>query len=57
MEKTKQAVQPKWFTDMQGAGQSTDAGAIEKVEGTLEERLAAVEQLLEDHGIFPRDQK
>jgi hypothetical protein len=57
----KKTAQPKWYTDMQGSGlasgKAAQEGVVARVEASVEERLAAVEQLLEDHGIFPREQK
>jgi len=58
IQTTKQPAQPKWFTDLKaktpatGSGQTAPAKTL-----SVEDRLTAVEKLLEAHGIVDRDRK
>ena len=47
--------QPKWFTDLKAKAPAT--GAKPATTLSVEDRLTAVEKLLEAHGIVDRDRK
>ena len=46
--------QPKWFTDLKSQGAVQGVGAVPTPKASVEDRVTALEELLDLHGIRPK---